>query len=348
MTIRKLFVAGGAGFIGSNFVRHVLAKYPDLHVVNFDKLTYAGNLDSLRDIEKDSRYSFVRGDIADPAAVRAAIAGCDAAINFAAETHVDRSLLGAGDFVTTDILGVVVLLNAVREHGIERFLHVSTDEVYGDVPPGVSSRESDPVAPRSPYSASKSGGDLQCLAFFESFQTPVMVTRASNNFGPYQHLEKALPLFITNALDDREIPLYGDGRNIRDWLFVEDHCAGLDLVLRQGEPGHVYNIGAGNERENIDVLRRMLDLLGKPQSLIRFVADRPGHDRRYSIDSSKVRSMGWAPAKPFEERLAETVAWYRDNRWWWERVRSGEFREYYERMYGKRLAEATEAPQPPA
>jgi dTDP-glucose 4,6-dehydratase len=237
-----------------------------------------------------------------------------------------------------------VLLNAVRDAGVERFLHVSTDEVYGDVPAGHSSKETDSVAPRSPYSASKTGGDLQCLAFHQSFGTPVMVTRASNNFGPYQHVEKALPLFITNAVDDEPIPLYGDGKNIRDWLFVEDHCSALDLVLREGQPGEVYNIGAGNERENIDVLRRMLDLLGKPHSLIRFVADRPGHDRRYSIDSSKVRAMGWAPAKPFEERLAETVAWYRDNRGWWEHVRSGEFRDYYERMYGQRLAEAEAAP----
>ncbi len=336
--MKRLFVAGGAGFIGSNFVRHMLSKYPDLAIVNFDKLTYAGNLDNLRDVENDPRYRFVRGDIADPAAVRAAIEGCDAAINFAAESHVDRSLLEAGAFAKTDVLGTVVMLTTVRDLGLGRYLHVSTDEVYGDIPPGASSRESDPIHPRSPYAASKAGGDMQCLAFHESFGVPVIVTRASNNFGPYQHPEKALPLFISNAVDDQPLPLYGDGRNVRDWLFVEDHCTALDFLLHEGRPGEVYNIGGGNERENIDVLRQMLALLGKPETLIRFVADRPGHDRRYSLDSSKLRSLGWAPAAPFETRLAETVNWYRENRWWWERIKSGEYRQYYEQQYGWRLA----------
>jgi len=335
--VNSILVTGGAGFIGSNFVHHLLSTY-DYHVVNLDALTYAGNLDNLRDIEGDARYRFVHGNICDAELVDSLMPEVDAVVNFAAESHVDRSLMEAGSFIKTDILGAYVLLEAARRHGVERFLHISTDEVYGEIAPGLSSLEEDPLRPRSPYAASKAGAEMQCRAFHETYGLPVVISRGSNNIGPYQHAEKAVPLFITNALTDQPIPLYGDGLQVRDWQYVADHCRALDLVLHRGVAGEVYNVGAGNGRPNIEVLTAILDLLDKPHSLIRHIEDRPGHDRRYSLDSSKAHALGWRPQYVFEAALAKTVRWYVDNRWWWEKVRSGDFRAYYDRLYGDRLA----------
>jgi len=274
----------------------------------------------------------VRGDICDAGVVRSALAGADAVVNFAAETHVDRSISDPQDFIRTDVLGTHTLLEAVRELGVGRYLQVSTDEVYGSIERG-SFREDSVLAPSSPYSASKAGADLLVLAYHGTFATPVLITRSSNNYGPYQYPEKIVPLFVTNALDDEPLPVYGDGRNVRDWLYVEDNCAAIDLVLHKGEPGHVYNVGGGNEVENLDLTRRILDLLGKDHSLVRYVPDRPGHDRRYSVDCAKLQALGWAPRTPFADGLATTVAWYRDHRTWWEPIKSGEFRRYYEQQY---------------
>lgn len=335
--MKTILVTGGAGFIGSNFIRYLLGKY-DYNVINFDKLTYAGNLDNLRDIDNDPRYRFVQGDICDPGAVEAAIADADAVVNFAAESHVDRSLLDPGAFIQTNVYGVWVLLEAARKRGVERFLHISTDEVYGPRFPDKPGREDDRLTPANPYAASKVGGEMMCYAFHRNYGLPVIVSRSANNVGPRQHPEKALPLFITNALDDQPLPVYGEGLQVRDRLYVEDNCEALDLILHKGEFGEVYNVGADNERPNIEVARAILALLGKPLSLIRFVEDRPGHDARYSLDSSKVRALGWAPRHDFEATLRKTVEWYRDNRWWWERVKSGEYAEYYQRLYGERLA----------
>jgi dTDP-glucose 4,6-dehydratase len=331
----RLVVTGGAGFIGSNFIRHVLTTHPEDSVVNLDKLTYAGNLANLADLSVSPRYRFVQGDICDGAVVRDVLAGADALVNFAAESHVDRSLVEPDAFLRTDVFGVFTLLEAVRELGTPRFLHIGTDEVYGSVMEG-SSRETDPVQPRNPYSASKAGGDLLALAYWETHRVPVVITRSSNNFGPYQYPEKVIPLFITNALDDEPLPLYGDGRNVRDWLYVLDNCAAIDLVLRKGREGEIYNVGGGNEVENIALTRHILRLLGKPESLITPVKDRAGHDRRYSLDSSKVRALGWAPAHRFDDALADTVSWYRARTSWWRPLKSGEFRAYYERQYGDR------------
>jgi dTDP-glucose 4,6-dehydratase len=331
----KLLVTGGSGFIGSNFVRHVLASHSDDHVVNLDKLTYAGNPANLADIERDPRYTFVRGDICDAAVVREAMRGVDAVVNFAAESHVDRSLMEPDAFLKTDVYGVFTLLEAVKELRIGRFLHISTDEVYGSVERG-SSRESDPLRPTNPYSASKAGGDLLALAYWQTHRVPVLITRSSNNFGPYQYPEKVIPLFVTNALEDKPLPLYGDGRNVRDWLYVLDNCAALDLVLRKGNEGEVYNIGGGHEVENVVLTRQILQLTGKPETLIKPVKDRPGHDRRYSVDSKKVRQLGWTPRHRFGDALAATVAWYREHPTWWQPLKSGEFRAYYDKQYGHR------------
>jgi dTDP-glucose 4,6-dehydratase len=331
----KLLVTGGSGFIGSNFVRHVLASHPDDHVVNLDKLTYAGNPANLADLERDPRYTFVRGDICDAAVVREAIRGVDAVVNFAAESHVDRSLMEPDAFLKTDVYGVFTLLEAVKELRIGRFLHISTDEVYGSVERG-SSRESDPVRPTNPYSASKAGGDLLALAYWQTHRLPVLITRSSNNFGPYQYPEKVIPLFVTNALEDKPLPLYGDGRNVRDWLYVLDNCAALDLVLHKGNEGEVYNIGGGHEVENVVLTRQILQLTGKPETLIKPVKDRPGHDRRYSVDSKKIRQLGWTPRHRFGDALAATVAWYREHPTWWQPLKSGEFRAYYDKQYGHR------------
>ena len=328
----RIVVTGGAGFIGSNFVRHLLRSREDIEVVNLDKLTYAGNLENLRDVEGDPRYSFVHGDICDAGVVRPALAGADAVVNFAAETHVDRSISDPQDFIRTDVLGTHTLLEAVRDLGVGRYLQVSTDEVYGSIEEGSFTEQSD-LDPSSPYSASKAGADLLVLASHRTFGAPVLITRSSNNYGSFQYPEKIVPLFISNALDDQPLPVYGDGRHVRDWLYVDDNCAAIDLVLREGEPGNVYNVGGGNEVENLDLTRRILELLGKDAGLIRHVTDRPGHDCRYSVDCTKLRALGWAPATSFEDGLAATVAWYRDNRPWWERIKSGEWRAYYERQY---------------
>ena len=331
----KLLVTGGSGFIGSNFIRHILATHADDSVVNLDKLTYAGNPANLEDVERDPRYAFVHGDICDATLVRDVAKGVDAVINFAASTHVDRSLMEPDEFLKTDVFGVFTLLEAVKELKIPRLLHISTDEVYGSVERG-SSRESDPLRPSNPYSASKAGGDLLALAYWHTHRVPVVITRSSNNLGPYQYPEKVVPLFITNALEDRPVPLYGDGRNVRDWLYVLDNCTAIDLVLRRGKDGQVYNIGGGHEVENIVLTRQILHLAGKPETLIQPVRDRPGHDRRYSLDSKKVRQLGWAPRYGFGDALAATVAWYREHEAWWRPLKSGEFRAYYEKQYGNR------------
>ena len=331
----KLLVTGGAGFIGSNFVRHVLAAHPEDSVINLDKLTYAGNPANLEDVARDPRYRFVRGDICDPTVVRDVMKDVDAVVNMAACTHVDRSLIEPDEFLRTDVFGVFTLLEAVRELKIPRLLHISTDEVYGSVAHG-SSRESDPMRPSNPYSASKAGGDLLALAYWQTHKTPVVITRSSNNFGPCQYPEKVIPLFITNALDDQPLPLYGDGKNVRDWLYVLDNCAAIDLVLRRGKDGEVYNIGGGHEVENIVLTRQILKLARKPETLITPVKDRPGHDRRYSLDSKKVQQLGWAPRHKFGDALATTVEWYRAREAWWRPLKSGEFRAYYAKQYGAR------------
>ena len=312
----KLFVTGAAGFIGSNYVRHVLAGSDD-EVTVFDSLTYAGNLSSLADVADDPRYRFVQGDICDREAVAEAMAGHDAVVHFAAESHVDRSIVDPDTFVRTNCLGTNVMCDVARHLEVGRFLHISTDEVYGSVEIG-SSREDDRLEPRSPYSASKAGSDLIALSYRDTYGLPVLVTRSSNNFGPFQFPEKVIPLFVTNLLDGRKVPLYGDGLNIRDWIYVEDNCTGVDLVLRKGEVGEVYNIGGGNETTNRELTDKVLSMCGAGEEMIEYVADRLGHDRRYSVDCSKVRALGWAPARSLDEALAATVEWYRANRSWWE------------------------------
>jgi len=331
----NLLVTGGAGFIGSNFIRHVLREHPADRVVNLDKLTYAGNPANLADVQRDPRYAFVHGDICDAALVREVLHGVDAVVNFAAESHVDRSLVEPDGFLRTDVFGVFTLLEAVRELKTPRVVHVSTDEVYGSVAQG-SSTEQDPLRPSNPYSASKAAGDLLALAYWRTHGVPVVITRSSNNFRPHQYPEKVVPLFITNALDDQPLPLYGDGRHVRDWLYVLDNCAAIDLVLRRGRDGEVYNVGGGHEVENVVLTREILRLTGKPDSLIRRVTDRPGHDRRYSVDSTKVGQLGWAPRHPFPSALETTVRWYREHETWWRPLKSGEFRAWYERQYGNR------------
>jgi dTDP-glucose 4,6-dehydratase len=326
----RVLVTGGCGFIGSHFVRRLVAGGDD--VVVLDKLTYSGRKENLEGVDCEVQV----GDIADPEAVARAAAGCKAIVNFAAETHVDRSILEAGDFIRTDVYGTHVLLERVREAGL-RFLQVSTDEVYGDVPPGISSTEVDALRPSSPYSASKAGGDLQVLAYVRTYGVNATITRGANTYGPYQYPEKLVPLFVTNAFDGLPLPVYGDGRQRREWLHAEDHCAAVELALREGEPGGVYNVG-GEERENLDVVGRIVELTGADATLVRHVDDRPGHDRRYSVDSARLRALGWAPLRDFAEGLAETVAWYRENRAWWEPIKSGEYLDYYKRQYAERLA----------
>jgi dTDP-glucose 4,6-dehydratase len=316
----RLFVTGGAGFIGSNYVRHVLATSDD-EITVFDALTYAGNLETLKDLEGNPRYSFVQGDITDREAVGAAMPGHDMVVHFAAESHVDRSIVDPDAFVKTNCDGTNVMCDIARRVGVERFLHISTDEVYGSIDEG-SFTETDPLGPRSPYSASKAGSDLIALAYHDTYGLPVIVTRSSNNFGPWQYPEKVIPLFTTNLLDGQKVPLYGDGLNVRDWCFVEDNCAGVDTVLRKGTIGEIYNIGAGNEEPNRFLTDSILEILGFGEEMITYVEDRLGHDRRYSIDCSKARALGWAPQREFREALETTVAWYRDNRWWWEPLKA--------------------------
>lgn len=330
--MKRLLVTGGAGFIGSNFVRYILSKHPSYQVVVLDKLTYAGNLANLADVAGNPNYRFVRGDICDQQLVDGLMAEVDAVINFAAETHVDRSILDAGGFIQTDVYGTFVLLEAMRKHKIQRFLQVSTDEVYGDIPSG-SSVETDPFRPRSPYSASKAGGEMMVQAYHVTYELPVLITRGSNNYGPYQYPEKLIPVLITNALDDKDLPIYGDGLQIRDWLYVMDHCSAIDVVLHEGQIGESYNVGGGNERVNLDIAGKVLDQLNKPRTLLKYVKDRPGHDRRYSLDCTKLKRLGWAPARDFEEGLAETVQWYVENQAWWRPLKSGEYWEYYKKNY---------------
>ncbi|HEX9529504.1 MAG TPA: dTDP-glucose 4,6-dehydratase, partial [Acidimicrobiales bacterium] len=308
-------ITGGAGFIGSNFVRHVLASSDD-EVTVYDALTYAGNLSTLADVEESPRYHFVKGDVCDRDAAEEAMRGCDAVVHFAAESHVDRSILSPDEFVHTNCQGTNVVCDVARRLEVGRVVHVSTDEVYGSVEEG-SSGESDPVAPRSPYSASKAGSDLIALSYVTTYGLPLVVTRSSNNFGPYQHPEKVIPLFVTNLLAGRRVPLYGDGLNVRDWCYVGDNCAGVDLVLRHGAVGEIYNVGAGNGVSNLELTRRILALMGMGEEMVEPVADRLGHDRRYSIDTAKVRALGWSPRASLDDALASTVDWYRANEWWW-------------------------------
>ena len=332
--MKRILVTGGAGFIGSHFVRYQQRTYPEVHVVNFDKLTYAGNLDNLKDVDT-ARYTFIQGDIADADAVAAALEGCDAVVSFAAETHVDRSIQGASEFIDTDVRGVYNIVEAAKRTGNARVLLVSTDEVYGSINEG-SFRETDPIGPRNPYSASKAGGELIGRAYFHTFGVPVIITRGSNTYGSHQYPEKVLPLFVTNAIDDLPLPLYRGGEhNVRDWLYVEDHCRGIDFALRRGEPGEIYNVAGGNERENIELTRRILELTGKGEDLIQFVPDRPGHDRRYSIDAGKLKTLGWKPLMDWDEGMARTVRWYHENEGWWRKIKTGEYLEYYKRQYGE-------------
>ncbi len=334
--MKNILVTGGAGFIGSNFVRYILRTHSDVRVVNFDKLTYAGNLENLKGYEADPRYRFVRGDICERGEVENAFRShrINTVVHFAAESHVDRSILGAGVFITTNVLGTQVLLDVSKETGIDRFVHVSTDEVYGSLGTEGKFTESTPLHPNSPYAASKASSDMVALAYQHTFGLPVVVTRCSNNYGPYQFPEKLIPLMIINALHDTPLPVYGDGLNVRDWLFVEDHCAAIDAAMRKGKIGEVYNIGGNNEWTNIDIVRLLLKRLDKPATLIQFVKDRPGHDRRYAIDAAKIaRELGWAPSLKFDEGLARTVDWYLANEAWWQRITSGAYKQYYEEMY---------------
>lgn len=333
----KLLVTGGAGFIGCNFIRYLTERHPDWEITNLDKLTYAGNLENLKEVEQHPHYRFIKGDIADRQLVNSLFEeNFDAVINFAAESHVDRSILDASPFLETNIRGTQVLLEGVRKYKVKKFIQVSTDEVYGSIEKG-SFTELSPICPSSPYSASKAAADLLCIAYYKTHGTPVIITRCSNNFGPYQFPEKFIPLAITNAVEDKPIPLYGNGLNIRDWIFVLDHCSALELMLEKGRYGEIYNIGAGNEMTNLSLLQQLLKLLGKPESLIKFVTDRPGHDRRYSLNTSKLRNeLGWQPAYPFDKALATTVEWYLQNKQWWQRIKSGDYVKYYEQVYSRR------------
>jgi dTDP-glucose 4,6-dehydratase len=329
----RVLVTGGAGFIGSHYVRHALASHPDWQVTVLDKLTYAGNLANLEDLKDHPRYRFVRGDIASRRDVDGAIdGGVDLIFNFAAETHVDRSIGDPEGFIRTDIYGAYTLLEAARERKTRAFVQISTDEVYGSVAQG-RSRETDALMPSNPYSASKAAADRLAYSYFATYRLPVFISRASNNYGPCQYPEKVIPLFITNALQDEPLPLYGDGQNVRDWLFVRDHCTALDVMVERGTPGEVYNIGGGNERRNIEITEMILERLGKPKSLVRHVTDRPGHDRRYALDCAKLTALGWTPRTRFEEGLQQTIDWYAGNRGWWAPIKTGEYLDYYRKQY---------------
>lgn len=343
--MQNILVTGGAGFIGSNFVHYMLAHHADYHIVVYDKLTYAGNLDNLIQVQDDPRYTFIHGDICEREAVEAAVEAhdIDTIINFAAETHVDRSIMNPDAFIKTSVNGTYTLLEVARSLGLERYHQISTDEVYGHIPPGQSSRETDNVTPRSPYAASKASADLLVNAYHVTYGLPVTITRGSNNIGPYQYPEKAVPLFATNAIDNLPLPVYGDGRQMREYQYVRDHCEAIDLVLHRGVIGETYNIGTGIEVENMRMIEIVLETLGRPRSLIRHVTDRPGHDRRYSLDIAKITALGWEPDHSPEEAIIATANWYKDNEWWWRKIKSGEFRQYYEAQYGERLR--TAAPQ---
>lgn len=333
----RILVTGGCGFIGSNFIHYMLERY-EYEIVNLDKLTYAGNFENLKDVEHDQRYTFVKGDIADRVLLGKIFERkFDVIVNFAAESHVDRSILDPSDFIKTNVFGTYNLLEMAKEKGVGKFIQISTDEVYGSLGPEGKFTEETPLSPSSPYSASKASADLLAMAYYRTYGLPVIITRCSNNYGPYQFPEKLIPLMITNALEDKELPVYGDGKNIRDWIHVYDHARAIDLVIHRGKAGEIYNIGADNERTNIEIVQMLLDILGKPHSLIRFVKDRPGHDRRYAIEAEKIkRELGFKVQVDFTRGLKETVKWYIENRSWWERIKTGEYTKYYEMMYGKR------------
>jgi dTDP-glucose 4,6-dehydratase len=331
-----ILVTGGAGFIGSNFILHMLKKYPDYKLVNLDKLTYAGNLENLKKVEASSRYSFVQGDICDTEVVVAVLKdhNVETVVNFAAESHVDRSIMGASEFVRTNVYGTAVLMEAAKKHKLRKYVQISTDEVYGSLGPEGKFTETTHLHPNSPYAASKASADLLALAYHHTFSLPVVVTRCSNNYGPYQFPEKLIPLMVINAMGGKPLPVYGDGRNVRDWIHVEDHCSAIDMLLHEGREGEVYNIGGNSEMANIDIVKLLLKHLHKPESLITFVKDRPGHDQRYAIDATKIqREFGWKPTHDFERGLADTISWYQANQEWWKRIISAEYQEYYEKMY---------------
>ena len=334
----EVLVTGGAGFIGSNFIRYALAQHPDWHVTNLDKLTYAGRMETLHDVLEHPRHTFVRGDIADSTVAAPLVEAANVVVHFAAETHVDRSIMAADDFLKTDVIGTFVLLEAARRaKDLRCFVQISTDEVYGSVPHG-SSRETDELKPRNPYSASKAGADRLAYSYWATYRVPVVITRASNNYGPYQFPEKVIPLFVTNLIDNMPVPLYGEGLNIRDWLHVDDHCSGIDAAIHQGLPGEVYNIGGGNEIRNIDLTKMLVALTDRPESLVTKVTDRQGHDARYSLNTEKLRGLGWSPRIPFDEGLRQTVNWYRQNDWWWRPIKEEDaaFRKYYKYQYESR------------
>lgn len=337
----KLLVTGGAGFIGSNFVIYMINKYSDYQIINLDTLTYAGNLENLKSIECKPNYQFIKGDITDAQKVDEIFQqGIDVVVNFAAESHVDRSILEPGIFVHTNVLGTQVLLDATRKYGVQKYVQISTDEVYGTLGDSGLFSETTPLAPNSPYSASKTGGDLLVRAYHETYGMDINITRCSNNYGPYHFPEKLIPLMISNALHDKKLPVYGDGLNVRDWLYVEDHCSAIDLVIHNGKSGEVYNVGGNNERTNIQIVETILEELNKPKSLITYVTDRAGHDRRYAIDATKLRTeLGWQPQFPFEKGIKKTIQWYLDNKEWWTRIQSGAYQTYYAKQYGERLGE---------
>ena len=340
----RLLVTGGAGFIGSNFVRYALGEHADVEIVNMDALTYAGNLENLEGLEEEGRHRFIKGDIAvaDDVAAAFGAGGFDAIVSFAAETHVDRSLhVDVEPFIRTNIVGTQRLLDAARTHGVARFVQVSTDEVYGSLGPSGQFSETSPIQPNNPYAATKAAADFMVRAAHESHGLDTVITRCSNNFGPYQFPEKLIPLMVANALEDKPLPVYGDGLHVRDWIYVLDHCSAIDTVLRKAAPGSVYNIGGGHDVPNIEIVKLILQLLGKPESLIKYVEDRPGHDRRYAMDAALLRAdLGWQPAHTFEDAMDATVRWYLDNRAWWEHIRSGEYVRYYDKLYGERLAKS--------
>ncbi|MBI5183245.1 MAG: dTDP-glucose 4,6-dehydratase [Nitrospinae bacterium] len=333
----KILITGGAGFIGSNYIKYMLKRYLDYKIVNLDKLTYAGNLDNLRGVEGNKNYTFVKGDIADTMLVGDIIKDVDVVINFAAETHVDRSISDPADFIKTDVYGTYVLLEAARIHEIERFIQISTDEVYGDAG-DEPSKEDDPLMPRSPYAASKAGADRLAFSFWATYKTPVVITRCTNNYGYNQYPEKMIPLFVTNALEDKPLPVYGDGKNTRDWIFVEDHCHAIDIILHSdGIQGEVFNIGSGTEKSILEIADMILDMLGKSNEMIEFVEDRPGHVKRHAVNTEKLRSvLDWHPSIAFQTGMERTIEWYKENKGWWQKIKSGEYLEYYKRMYGKR------------
>jgi dTDP-glucose 4,6-dehydratase len=335
--MKTYLVTGGAGFIGSNYIHYLFEKYGnDVKIINLDKLTYAGNLENLVDVEKKKNYRFVKGDICDAEVVDSLVKEADIVVNFAAESHVDRSIGAPDDFIKTDVYGAFVLLEAARKYGVEKFVQISTDEVYGSIIDG-SFKETDVLEPSSPYSASKAGADRLAFSYFVTYALPVVITRCSNNYGPFQYPEKLIPLFVTNALEDKSLPIYGDGKNVRDWIYVKDHCDAVDFLVHNGENGQVYNIGGGNERMNIEITDLILKYLKKPDSLKTYVQDRLGHDRRYSVDTSKIEHLGWKPGHTFEQAMQFTIQWYIDNKVWWEKLKSGEYKEFYKANYKQEL-----------